>query len=404
MVELGKSGVKCDKEVKILLKLLSIILIFIIISTIITISCRKCAAESGSSYVVMYQKSGQILAGNNMDLPLPMASTTKIATAVTVLNSCELSQEVIIPEQAVGIEGSSVYLKQGERFTVLQLLYALMLQSGNDAAVALALHAGGNMDNFVKMMNDYAHSLHLENTHFCNPHGLHDDEHYTSARDLALITSDAMNNATFREIVSAKKFDIPASEYTAARTWYNKNKMLNMYDGANGVKTGYTTKAGRCLVSAAERDGMQLVCVVLNHYNMWQDSMAYMDKAFSDYSAVRGADEGEELYGGEGVAVSVRGGLDFAAKKSDIGKLRYEITALDRLDLPVKAGSDIGRIEVFADNRLLFSSALYTINDITDVRQLYAVTNYDSEMVAEYGSEAEQISCKLRSGVAQGRG
>ena len=149
---------------------------------------------------------------------------------------------------------------------------------------------------------------------------------------------------------------------------------------------------------------MQLVCVVLNHYNMWQDSMAYMDKAFSDYCAVRGAGEGEELYGGEGVAVSVRGGLDFAAKKSDIGKLRYEITALDRLDLPVKAGSDIGRIEVFADNRLLFSSALYTINDITDVRQLYAVTNYDSEMVAEYGSEAEQISCKLRSGVAQGRG
>ena len=340
MAEFGKGGIFRDKKAVKLLKLFSIIAIFIIISSFITLSYQKCAAQTSSSYIVMYQPGRQVLSGNNLDARLPMASTTKIVTAIVTLENASLDEVVTIPKAAVGVEGSSVYLREGEKFTVNELLHALMLQSGNDAAVALALHVGGNMDDFVKLMNDYAASLNLENTHFCNPHGLHDPGHYTSARDLATLTCAAMDNGQFRNIISAKKFNVPQSEFTAARTWYNKNKMLSLYNGANGVKTGYTTKSGRCLVSAAERGGMQLVCVVLNHYNMWQDSMEYMDAAFEKYCAVRGAAEGEPLYGilGEGISVGVRGGMNFAIEKTGFKDLQYEILPEKGHTLPLKAG------------------------------------------------------------------
>ena len=258
MAESGKGGFQRNEKVIILLKVFSIILVFITISTFIILSDKKSTAEQGSSYVVMYAGSGQVLAGKNLDMPLPMASTTKIMTALVTLKKCALSEVVIIPKQAVGIEGSSVYLREGEHFTVEQLLYALMLRSGNDSAVALALHVGKNMDDFVEMMNEEARSLGLKNTHFTNPHGLHDPDHFTSARDLGLIACRAMSDPVFKKIVSTKRFDVPASDHTAQRVWYNKNKLLTSFEGANGIKTGYTTKSGRCLVAAAEREGNDL--------------------------------------------------------------------------------------------------------------------------------------------------
>ena len=185
-----------------------------------------------------------------------------------------MTEDVKIQNQAVGIEGSSVYLREGEHVTVEQLLYALMLRSGNDSAVALALHVGKNMDDFVEMMNEEARSLGLKNTHFTNPHGLHDPDHFTSARDLGLIACRAISDPVFKKIVSTKRFDVPASDHTARRVWYNKNKLLTSFEGANGIKTGYTTKSGRCLVAAAEREGMQRVCVALNHYDMGNDCAA----------------------------------------------------------------------------------------------------------------------------------
>lgn len=403
MAELGKGGIFRDKKAVKLLKLFSIIVIFIIISSFITLSYQKCAAQTSSSYIVMYQPGRQVLSGSGQDARLPMASTTKIVTAIVTLENSKPEDVVTIPKEAVGIEGSSVYLREGERFTVEELLHALMLQSGNDAAAALALYVGKNMDNFVKMMNDYAASLHLENTHFCNPHGLHDDMHYTSAYDLACLTCAAMDNASFAKIVATKKFDVPATEYRSARTWYNKNKMLTMYPGACGVKTGYTTKSGRCLVSSAVRDGMPLVCVVLNHYGMWQDSMDYMDAAFAKYCAVRGAGEGEALYClPDGTGISVRGGLDFAVEKECVSELNYEIVPAEGHSLPLKTGSEIGNLNVFAGNRLLFSSALYTMNDITSKSALYAAENYRGEVRVKYGSKAEQIYCKQRDGVQEG--
>ena len=227
--------------------------------------------------------------------------------------------------------------------------------------------------------------------------------HYTSAYDLACLTCAAMDNASFAKIVATKKIDLPATEYRSARTWYNKNKMLTMYPGACGVKTGYTTKSGRCLVSSAVRDGMPLVCVVLNHYGMWQDSMDYMDAAFAKYCAVRGAGEGEALYClPDGTGISVRGGLDFAVEKECVGELNYEIVPAEGHSLPLKTGSEIGNLNVFAGNRLLFSSALYTMNDITSKSALYAAENYRGEVRVKYGSKAEQIYCKQRDGVQEG--
>ena len=253
------------------------------------------------------------------------------------------------------------------------------------------------------MMNEEARSLGLKNTHFTNPHGLHDPDHFTSARDLGLIACRAMSDPVFKKIVSTKRFDVPASDHTAQRVWYNKNKLLTSFEGANGIKTGYTTKSGRCLVAAAEREGMQLVCVALNHYDMWNDCAAYMERAFDEYCAVRGCNEGETLYSSaEGVAVGVRGGLTFAAKKADISALSYRIIPDGDHKLPLEAGEDLGRLEVFAGERLLFSSRLFTINDITSEKQLYAAENYRGEVEVKYESEAEQISCKLRRGVPQG--
>ena len=219
MAESGKGGFQRNEKVIILLKVFSIILVLITISTFIILSDKKSTAEQGSSYVVMYADGGQVLAGKNLDTPLPMASTTKIMTALVTLKKCALSEVVIIPKQAVGIEGSSVYLREGEHFTVEQLLYALMLRSGNDSAVALALHVGKNMDDFVEMMNEEARSLGLKNTHFTNPHGLPDPAHFTSARDLGLIACRAMSDPVVKKIVSTKRFDVPASDHTARRVW-----------------------------------------------------------------------------------------------------------------------------------------------------------------------------------------
>ena len=214
---------------------------------------------------VMELNSRRILYEENGTVELPIASTTKIATAVAVLENCEdLTQEIIIPPQAVGIEGSSAYLACGQSISIKDLLYGLMLRSGNDCAVALALHCSKSEDAFAVQMNKVARKAGALFTHFCNPHGLPNPKHYSTARDMSFITCYAMHNTVFREIVATKYYENQA--------WKNKNKMLFEYDGAIGVKTGYTMEAGRCLVSAAERNEMVLVSTVLNSPAMYEFS------------------------------------------------------------------------------------------------------------------------------------
>lgn len=255
--------------------------------------CTPARAASAQAAIVVEQSTGRVLWEHNADQRLPMASTTKIMTALCVLENADLPEIVTIDESMSGIEGSSMYLEAGEELSVEQLLYGLMLRSGNDAAVALAKHVGGSVEDFVRLMNEKAAQLGLENTHFVNPHGLPAEGHYTTARELAIITAAAYENEIFRTIVDTERMVVPWKGHPYDRAMANKNKILTQYEGGNGVKTGYTKAAGRCLVAGAEREGMQVIAVALNAPDMWNDCMAMMDKAFAEYDMTVVMEAGE---------------------------------------------------------------------------------------------------------------
>lgn len=215
------------------------------------------------SAIVIDAESGNVIFSHNADESRGMASTTKIMTALVAIENGDIGEEFVIPKEAVGIEGSSVYLKEGERLTLEELLYCLLLESGNDAATAIALLVGGSVESFVGMMNTKAEELGLEITHFDNPHGLSSESHKTTARELALITASAMKQPLFRKIVSQKTAFVRYDGRENGRRLVNHNKLLFGYSGAIGVKTGYTMLDGKCLVSAAERNGITLIAVTL---------------------------------------------------------------------------------------------------------------------------------------------
>lgn len=240
---------------------------------------------SAASYALFDPVSGKFIAERDATTRRPMASTTKIMTALIVLERCPLDDIVTVAPEAVGTEGSSIYLYQGERLTVRDLLYALLLSSANDAAMALAVHAAGNVTAFADLMNERAAELGLADTHFCNPHGLHQSDHYTTARDLARLTAFALQNATFAEIVATKRYAPTVGDNGATRLFLNHNRLLRQYEGCIGVKTGFTKAGGRCLVSAAKRNDLLLIAVTLNAPDDWRDHTALLDWGFSQYVA-----------------------------------------------------------------------------------------------------------------------
>ncbi len=262
-------------------KIFALLFIFaIIFGNFIVFSQKSVAKASGkSAYAVINLNSGEIVKSENGSARLPIASTTKILSAITVIeNVFDLDEEIIVPSSAVGIEGSSVYLTLGERISFRDLLYGLMLRSGNDCAVALAIKTAGSVEKFVEKMNDTAKRAGAINSSFANPHGLDDEGHFSTADDLAKITAYAMKNPVFREIVGTK-YHTTTGEIS--RCFKNKNKMLWNFDGAIGVKTGFTKKSGRCLVSAGERGEKAYAVVVLNVYDTWTVSENLLNEAFS---------------------------------------------------------------------------------------------------------------------------
>ena len=306
--------------------------------------------EQAKAVCVMEQESRRILYESRGDMRLPMASTTKIATAITVLDACEdITTEFSIPDEAVGVEGSSVYLQYGDVYSVEDLLYGLMLRSGNDCATALALYVSGNIGNFSVKMNETAQRAGALATSFKNPHGLPCDGHYTTARDLSLITCYAMENPTFRKIVSTK--------YYEPRHWKNKNKMLETCDGGCGVKTGYTKEAGRCLVSAVEREEMCLICTVLSCPNMFEYSVQLLDDAFAAYKRVKLLSAGEEFYVGEGKQQAI----GYSHEDFYYPLMEGEEEQLEIRTNAVQDKEIVGQIEIYLSNRLLFSGNLYKL-------------------------------------------
>ena len=234
-------------------------------------------ALSAEHAIVVDAATGRVLFERRADERSLIASTTKIMTALVVCEQCNVLDRMRIPKEAVGIEGSSMYLREGEVLTIQELLYGLMLQSGNDAAVALAIYCGGTVEGFAEMMNDKAHRLGLENTHFENPNGLDSPEHYSTARDLAVLAAYAMENPIFAKTVSTKSVRI------GERYLSNHNKLLWQVDGADGVKTGFTKAAGRILVSSASREGRRLICVTINAPDDWRDHKAMLEDGFARY-------------------------------------------------------------------------------------------------------------------------
>lgn len=237
-------------------------------------------ASSAQSMAVV-DSDGNLCYSKNCDKKCYPASTTKICTAITVLeNYSYLDIPVPVPDIAVGVEGSSLYLQKGEMLSVRDLLYGLMLQSGNDCAVALAVVVGGSVEGFVKMMNETARTAGAKSTNFVNPHGLHNSEHYTTARDLCAISHYAMQNETFREIVSSKRHKTPYHNHDYDRNFANKNKILTQFEGGNGIKTGYTKAAGRCLVASAKRGEKEFIATVFNCGDMFEECERLLEKAF----------------------------------------------------------------------------------------------------------------------------
>lgn len=239
---------------------------------------------SAGQAILIDGKTGKVLYEKNCDEKAYPASTTKIMTAMVVIETLEkndspIEQTVKIPSRAVGTEGSSLYLKEGDEVTIEDLLYGLMLVSGNDAAEALAEIVGGDRTEFIKMMNDRARRLGCTRTNFTNPSGLFDENHYTTARDMAVISREAMKNDTFRRIVSTPKKTVRLDDQI--REFYNKNKTIHQYDGGIGIKIGYTENSGRTLVAASEKDKNTMICVVMSAPNWFDDAYRLMDYGFA---------------------------------------------------------------------------------------------------------------------------
>ena len=233
-------------------------------------------AVSAKCAIVVDGQTGRVLYEKNADQQSLIASTTKIMTALIICEQCNVLDRMAIPKEAVGIEGSSMYLREGEVLTIQELLYGMMLHSGNDAAVALAIYCGGTVEGFAELMNDKAHRLGMRDTHFVNPNGLDAPGHYSTARDMAILASYAMENPIFSRTVSTKTVTV------GERYLRNHNKLLWQVDGADGVKTGFTKAAGRILVSSASRQGRRIIAVTMNAPDDWNDHKTLLNQGFAD--------------------------------------------------------------------------------------------------------------------------
>ncbi len=249
---------------------------------------------SARTAILIEQESGRILYEKDAHKKMRIASITKIMTAILAIESGKLNETVTVSERAIQAEGSSLYLQKGEKIKLEDLVYGLMLRSGNDSGVAIAEHVGGSLEGFVMMMNQKAQEIGMTNTHFSNPHGLDDHEdHYSTAYDMAILTQYAMQNETYRKISSTEVYRAPNPNEKWDRVWRNKNKLLtSMYKYSTGGKTGYTVRAKRTLVSTASKDGMNTIVVTLNDPNDWTDHMNLHNYAFEQYDLVKLKGEG----------------------------------------------------------------------------------------------------------------
>lgn len=319
---------------------------FLAAAMFLPLNARALSAEKA---ILVDAATGRVLFEKNADSRSLIASTTKIMTALIVCEQCNVLDRMRIPAAAVGIEGSSMYLREGEVLTIQDLLYGLMLRSGNDAAVALAIYCGGTVEGFAELMNDKAHALGMENTHFVNPNGLDAPDHYSTARDLAILAAYAMENPIFRQTVSTRQIT------TGSRVLQNHNKLLWQLEGAEGVKTGYTKAAGRILVSSAQRQGRRLVAVTINAPDDWNDHKALLEKGFTGFAVEQLIYSGEcmglRYVAGGGAQVPLIAAEDFFYAMAPTETVRIQISGPGFVYAPVAAGSRAGYAQVILGDK-----------------------------------------------------
>ncbi len=320
--------------------------------------------------ILIEAESGRVLFAYNADTRYPMASTTKIMTALIAVEHCAMDEIVTAGKNASGVEGTSIYLSEGEQLTMYQMLQGLMLRSGNDAAVAIAEHIAGNVETFASLMNARAEMLGADAL-FVTPNGLDAGDHGASARAMAMIARAAMQYPTFRELVATQEAVIPWVDNEYSRVLRNKNRLLSEYEGATGIKTGFTSKAGRCLVFSAQRDGMELIGVVLNCGAWFDEAEKMLDWGFENFSLVQAAQQGEaaayaQVTGGtdDSVVITAARSLSYPISKNDVWSV--ETYAADSLKAPVQAGDVAGYVTLIVNGQEAARIELIAQNDVPE--------------------------------------
>lgn len=318
------------------------------------LNAKNVILVEADSMRVLYEKDAHVKRSN--------ASTTKILTAIVAIEMGNTEEVVTVSQKAANIGGSTINLRRNEKIKLLDLLYGLMLKSGNDAAVAIAEHIGGSVDEFMELVNKKAKEIGAQNTHFTSPHGLDNPDHYSTAYDLALITSYCMKNDLFRDIVST------AETYISDRSLRNTNDLLFTYEGTTGVKTGFTNGANRCLIASAKRDGMEVICVVLgcdNKTARFKDSKVLLDHAFNNYKKVNLINEGDILKNisiNKGMASNVNAisleNIIMPLTEDEKSKLEYKYVYSEKLDAPVEKGTVVGELYITCGDKALAKTSL----------------------------------------------
>ncbi len=345
-----------------------IILCFIISFPLLSIEANAVSLGiSASSAVVMVAQTGEVIYEHNAHTKRSMASTTKIMTSLIALEKCDLKKEIIVKSEQLKVEGTSMGLLDGDRVTYEALVHGMLLQSGNDAANVVAANVGGDIDGFVDMMNVRAKELGMKNTNFVTPSGLDAETHYSTAYDMAVLGSAAILNPDFRRISSLKKATVSYGNPPYNRTLTNHNKMLSYYDGCIGLKTGFTKKSGRCLVTAAERNGVVLVAVTLNAPDDWNDHKILLDYGFSEITNSEIITEimNIPVVGGTKTSVSVMPSDKTYINTSDSFSEYDADYLLDSfLYAPVEKGDNAGKIVCTVDGRRVVEVILIAGEDI----------------------------------------
>lgn len=326
-------------------------------------------AVSAKAALVMCMDTKEVLFSKLGSTKMPMASTTKIMTALILAEQPDLSKTVKITKQMITVEGSSMGLSEGDLVSYRDLLFGMILASGNDAANTTAYALGGSIEGFALMMNKKAKKMGMLNTNFVTPSGLDDENHYTTAYDMALLTSYALDNREFLNACSSRKAVLYFGNPPYKRTINNHNKLLDTYDGLIGVKTGFTKKSGRCLVTAAKRNGKTIIAVTLNAPNDWEDHKILLDFGFDNTVLTKYTNNDVidtiPVIGSDADLVRIKAEtVSICCADQSKGKITKNIILSDFIYCPITAGETVGRIEFYLNNKLITTANIYSVADV----------------------------------------